>query len=77
MYSYKELAELAGYTSRVADLLDTMDEVKAGQYQKKLVSSADVEENAKSESPLFLLRTHDCAPWLTYSAAGQRQNYRV
>jgi ATP-binding cassette subfamily D (ALD) long-chain fatty acid import protein len=50
MYSYKELAELAGYTSRVADLLDTMDEVKEGRYQKKLVSSASVEDNAKSES---------------------------
>jgi hypothetical protein len=27
-----------------------MEEVKVGKYQKKLVSSADVEENAKSES---------------------------
>jgi hypothetical protein len=63
MYSYKvcshydptwadqqELAELAGYTSRVSDLLDTMEEVKAGRYQKKLVSSSDVGDNAKSES---------------------------
>ena len=46
----QELAELAGYTSRVADLLDTMDDVKAGKYQKKLVSSANVEDNAKSKS---------------------------
>jgi ATP-binding cassette subfamily D (ALD) long-chain fatty acid import protein len=63
MYSYKvcshydstwadqqELAELAGYTSRVSDLLDTMEEVKAGRYQKKLVSSSDVGDNAKSQS---------------------------
>lgn len=50
MYSYKELAELAGYTSRVSDLIDAMDDVRAGKYQKKLVSSASVEENAKSES---------------------------
>jgi hypothetical protein len=62
MYSYKvcshyeptwadqqELAELAGYTSRVSDLLDTMEEVKAGRYQKKLVSSSDVGDNAKSQ----------------------------
>jgi ATP-binding cassette subfamily D (ALD) long-chain fatty acid import protein len=49
MYSYREMAELAGYTSRVADLLDTMDDVKAGRYQKKLVSSANVEDNAKRE----------------------------
>ncbi|ORY24671.1 ABC transporter transmembrane region 2-domain-containing protein [Naematelia encephala] len=47
MYSYKELAELAGYTSRVSDLLDTMDEVKAGHYQKRLVSSSGTEDNAK------------------------------
>ncbi|WVQ85299.1 hypothetical protein IAT38_007464 [Cryptococcus sp. DSM 104549] len=47
MYSYKELAELAGYTARVSDLFDTMDDVKKGHYQKKLVSSASVEDNAK------------------------------
>ena len=46
----QELAELAGYTSRVSDLLDTMEEVKAGRYQKKLVSSSDVGDNAKSGS---------------------------
>jgi len=47
---WKELAELAGYTSRVSDLLDTMEEVKAGKYQKKLVSSSNVGDNAKSKS---------------------------
>ena len=49
MYSYKELAELAGYTARVSDLLDTMDEVEAGKFQKQLVSSASTEENAKGK----------------------------
>lgn len=47
MYSYKELSELAGYTSRVTDLLNAMDDVKKGVYHKKLVSSASTEENAK------------------------------
>lgn len=47
MYSYKELAELAGYTARVSDLLEAMDDVKAGKYEKKLVSSADVEANKR------------------------------
>ncbi|BEI94800.1 uncharacterized protein CcaverHIS019_0703810 [Cutaneotrichosporon cavernicola] len=47
MYSYKELAELAGYTSRVSDFIEAMDDVREGKYQKKLVSSASVEENAK------------------------------
>ncbi|WRT65920.1 uncharacterized protein IL334_002871 [Kwoniella shivajii] len=47
MYSYKELAELAGYTARVSDLFESMEDVKAGHYQKKLVSSAKIEDNAK------------------------------
>ncbi|PWN47638.1 hypothetical protein IE53DRAFT_390238 [Violaceomyces palustris] len=47
MYSYKELSELAGYTARVSELLDTMEDVKRGRFQKKLVSSASTEENAK------------------------------
>lgn len=46
MFSYKEITELAGYTSRVASLLDTMSEVSAGHYQKKLVSSASTSSNA-------------------------------
>ena len=44
--SYKELSEMAGYTARVSSLLDTMDEVKASRFEKKLVSSAGTEENA-------------------------------
>ena len=43
------MAELAGYTARVSDLLDAMDEVKSGVYQKKLVSSGGTEDNKKSE----------------------------
>jgi ATP-binding cassette subfamily D (ALD) long-chain fatty acid import protein len=46
MFSYKEITELAGYTSRVAGLLDVMEEVSAGRFEKKLVSSASIEENA-------------------------------
>ncbi|KAI9733544.1 MAG: hypothetical protein M1834_003145 [Cirrosporium novae-zelandiae] len=46
MFSYKEITELAGYTSRVASLLDVMDDVTAGRFEKKLVSSAGTEENA-------------------------------
>lgn len=55
----QELAELAGYTARVSDLLDTMDEVKQGKYQKKLVSSSSVEDNKKSE-PYRVSRVSDC-----------------
>lgn len=46
MYSYKEVSELAGHTQRVADLLTVMDDIKKGHYEKNLVSSANIEENA-------------------------------
>ena len=47
MFSYKEVVELAGYTSRVAGLFDVMDDVAKGKFEKRLVSSASIEENAK------------------------------
>lgn len=48
MYSYKDLAELAGYTARVSQLLDAIDDVKEARFEKVLVSSANTEANAKS-----------------------------
>ncbi|THH21005.1 hypothetical protein EW146_g462 [Bondarzewia mesenterica] len=47
MYSYKDLAELAGYTARVSMLLETMKDAKKGHFEKALVSSASTKENAK------------------------------
>ncbi|KAL8899537.1 MAG: hypothetical protein Q9207_006150 [Kuettlingeria erythrocarpa] len=44
MFSYKEITELAGYTSRVSGLLSVMDSIQAGHFEKSLVSSAS--ENA-------------------------------
>ncbi|EGS23763.1 putative adrenoleukodystrophy protein [Thermochaetoides thermophila DSM 1495] len=46
MFSYKEVMQLAGYTSRVSTLLDVMDDIKAGHYEKKLVSSSGTANNA-------------------------------
>ncbi|KAJ3557134.1 hypothetical protein NPX13_g9990 [Xylaria arbuscula] len=45
MFSYREIMELAGYTSRVSSLLDVMDDIQAGHFEKKLVSSSGTEEH--------------------------------
>jgi ATP-binding cassette subfamily D (ALD) long-chain fatty acid import protein len=44
MFSYKEVTELAGYTSRVATLLDVMDDIKAGRFEKTLVQDESSSE---------------------------------
>lgn len=48
MYSYKDLAELSGYTARVSLLLDTMSDARRGKFEKTLVASALEGENSKS-----------------------------
>ncbi|KAI1434942.1 ABC transporter transmembrane region 2 [Xylaria sp. CBS 124048] len=45
MFSYREIMELAGYTSRVASLLEVMDDIQAGHFEKKLVSSSGTAEH--------------------------------
>lgn len=45
MFSYKEIMELAGFTSRVASLLEVMDDIHAGHFEKKLVSASGTEDN--------------------------------
>jgi len=40
MYSYKDLSELAGYTARVSLLLDTMQDVRKGNFDKALINNA-------------------------------------
>ncbi|GAA5936592.1 uncharacterized protein JCM15063_001932 [Sporobolomyces koalae] len=41
MSTYRDLSELSGYTARVSELLDTMDDVKQGKFHKKLVGGSD------------------------------------
>ena len=56
MYSYKDLSELAGYTARVAQLLDTMGDIRGGKFEKELISSAKEEHNAKRKLDRYFHR---------------------
>jgi ATP-binding cassette subfamily D (ALD) long-chain fatty acid import protein len=47
MFSYKEITELAGYTSRVSSLLDVIEDIHQGHFEKNLVSEASTEGNAE------------------------------
>lgn len=55
MYSYKDLAELAGYTARVSQLLDTLKDVREGKFQKALVNGVtrDGNEISKCSSIIY------------------------
>lgn len=46
MTSYKDISQLAGYTGRVSTLLDVIADIERGHFEKALVSSASIEENA-------------------------------
>ena len=50
MFSYKEITELAGYTSRVATLLTVIDDIQSGHFEKKLITST--ESSSPSSSSL-------------------------
>lgn len=46
MLSYKEISQLAGYTSRVSTLLNVIADIQRGNFQKEIVSSASTDVNA-------------------------------
>lgn len=50
MFSYKELAQLAGYTSRVDSLLTVMEDVKNGKMEKQMISSENTHRNLIASS---------------------------
>ncbi|KAL8653633.1 MAG: hypothetical protein Q9210_001985 [Variospora velana] len=53
MFSYKEITELAGYTSRVSALISVMDSIQAGHFEKSLISSApkaDTDKETKASA---------------------------
>lgn len=51
MFSYKEIAQLAGYTARVNSLLDVMSDIREKKYDKMLVS-ADEDATASNAKML-------------------------
>ena len=54
MFSYKEITELAGYTSRVATLLAVIDDIQSGHFEKNLISSSS---SSSSSSNVSLLKS--------------------
>jgi ATP-binding cassette, subfamily D (ALD), peroxisomal long-chain fatty acid import protein len=46
MFSYKEVSQLAGYTSRVSTLLEVLADLRRGHFEKQLVSSASTDANS-------------------------------
>lgn len=64
MYSYKDLAELAGYTSRVSLLLDTISDVRRSKFEKTLVNTGTMGENIASKQDIWPIHksTSDLIP---------------
>lgn len=49
MYSYKELSELAGFTTRLTSLIEVMDDIEHGKFAKNLLSSGSEKDLERKE----------------------------
>ena len=86
MYSYKDLSELAGYTARVAQLLDTMSDVRKAKFgrvvtalpfccdnQTRLQRVKVSQSTGQVQTGITLSWTTECTlsrPWLSLSLEG-------
>ncbi|PNF43877.1 ATP-binding cassette sub-family D member 2 [Cryptotermes secundus] len=50
MSSYKEIVELAGYTSRVGDMLDVFEDASHGKYQRTVVTTSESKHSSKNST---------------------------
>lgn len=62
MSSYKEVTELAGYTSRVSEMLDVFEDVKSGVYKRS--SAREEEEERGREQTVVQHGQRVCGPLL-------------
>ena len=58
MFSYKEIAELAGHTSRVTSLLNVMGDIKKGQFEKTTVPGTDSRTTSLADTKQEALLTN-------------------
>jgi hypothetical protein len=47
---FQEIVELAGYTSRVGDMLDVFEDTSRGKYQRTVVTTSESKHSSKNNT---------------------------